>query len=446
MASLEAWRLGRRSTMTAGLKDNTFFAPKSAQLSEEIAQLIPGGVDSPFRSFKEVGGHTIFFVSASGSRLRDLDGNEYIDYLGAWGPAILGHCAPEIVEVCKKAVELGPVFGSPHVAELELARLLNEAMPSMEMMRFVNSGTEAVMSAVRLARAAKKRDLIVMFEGCYHGHSDSVLASRSHCSSEGIPDHSKQNTVLAPYNDIDGLAACLAKFRGQVAAVLIEPVAGSMGVVAPEPGYLQAIEKLCRKEDVLLIFDEVLTGLRIARGGAQGYYGIKPDLTCLGKALGGGMPIGAFGGRRELMQMLEPIGKVYQAGTFSGNPVTMAGGIATLQQLKDPNKYKHMEEMSALLFAGLSEVISAGKLPVQLQRVSSMFAIVLSASPVRNFQDSLKIDAKKFAHFYHELLKRGIYFPPSSVDAGAISSAHNRHDIEESIKAIAAALKSTFNS
>ena len=430
--------------MSSGRKENIFFARKSAHLSEEIAQLIPGGVDSPFRSFKEVGGHTLFFVSAKGSRLQDLDGNEYIDYLGAWGPAILGHCHADVVDACKKAIEHGAVFGSPHVSELELAQLLQETMPSMEMMRFVNSGTEAVMSAVRLARAYKKRDIIVMFEGCYHGHSDSVLASREHCSSEGIPEQSKQNTVLAPYNDIDGLKSCLRKFQGQVAAVLIEPVAGSMGVVPPEPGYLAAVEKLCRESDVLLIFDEVLTGLRVAAGGAQGLYGIQPDLTCLGKALGGGMPIGAFGGRREIMQMLEPLGKVYQAGTFSGNPVTMAGGIATLRVLKNQEIYKHMDRCAGELFEGLGTFVRARKLPVQLQRVGSMLALVFADSPVRNFKDSLKIDCAKFAFFYHELLRRGIYFPPSSVDAAALSAAHNKEDVQESIKAISEALAAAF--
>jgi len=423
----------------------TFYCEKSARLASEIEQLIPGGVDSPFRSFKEVGGHTIFFKRAKGSRLYDLDEREFIDYLGAWGPAILGHCVPEVVEACQQAIEYGPVFGSPHLYELELARLLQEAMPSLEMMRFVNSGTEAVMSAVRLARGYKKRDLIVLFEGGYHGHSDSVLASRSHCSSEGIPEQSKVNTVQAPYNDLPGLERCLQEHRAEVAAVLIEPVAGSMGVIPPEPGYLQGLAKICAAADVLLIFDEVLTGLRVARGGAQELYGIKPDLTCLGKALGGGMAIGAYGGRREIMQELEPIGKVYQAGTFSGNPVTMAGGIATLKLLRDPIVYQRLEARSAQLFEGIASWSAQRQLPLSFQRVGSMFAIVFAANPVKNFQDSLQIDAATFARFYHQLLHRGIYLPPSSVDAAAISAAHTEEEIESSVEAICNALAEVFS-
>ncbi len=425
---------------TSQIAHETFYGKRSAELSGEIEKLIPGGVDSPFRSFKEVGGHTIFFDKASGSRLFDVDGNEYIDYLGAWGPAILGHCVPEVVEACKKAVELGPVFGSPHVYELQLARLLSETMPSIEMVRFVNSGTEAVMSAVRLARGFKNRDLIIMFEGCYHGHSDSVLASRTHCSSAGIPDSSKQFTVQVPFNDLEALKSCLQKFKGEVAAVLIEPVAGSMGVIPPEQGYLQGVEKLCKENDVLLIFDEVLTGLRVARGGAQEVFGIRPDLSCLGKALGGGMAIGAYGGRREIMQALEPIGKVYQAGTFSGNPVTMAGGIATLELLKAPSVYKNMEARSKQLFDGISGWKDFKKVPLQLQRCGSMFALIFANAPVKNFKDSLKIDATRFSRFYHMLLKRGIYFPPSSVDAAAISAAHTEQDVETTVKAICESL------
>lgn len=419
----------------------TFYAARSAQLSDEIQKLIPGGVDSPFRSFKEVGGHTIFFDRASGSRLFDIDGNEYIDYLGAWGPAILGHSVPEVVTACKKAVELGAVFGSPHDYELKLARLLCQTMPSIEMVRFVNSGTEAVMSAVRLARGYKKREILIMFEGCYHGHSDSVLASRTHCSSDGIPDSSKQFTVQVPFNCLQSLNDCLQKFKGEVAAVLIEPVAGSMGVIPPEPGYLEGVEKLCRENDVLLIFDEVLTGLRVARGGAQELFGIQPDLSCLGKALGGGMAIGAYGGRQEIMQALEPIGKVYQAGTFSGNPVTMAGGIATLELLNNPAYYQNMEARAKQLFEGIANWKDFNKIPLQLQRCGSMFALVFAPFPVKNLKDSLTIDATLFSRFYHKLLKRGIYLPPSSVDAAAISAAHTEDDIEATVKAICESLE-----
>lgn len=407
---------------------------RSQQLSKEIAELIPGGVDSPFRSFKEVGGDTIFFNRGLGSRIFDVDGNEYIDYLGAWGPAILGYCYPEVVAACQQAVASGALFGAPHEAELTLARELTATMPSMEQVRFVNSGTEAVMSAIRLARGFTGRDLIVMCEGGYHGHSDAVLASVSHRSSAGIPSATARNTVLVPFNDTKALQKVLRARGKRVAALLIEPVCGSMGVVPPADGYLQEVAQLCAAHDVLLIFDEVLTGLRIARGGAQAYYGIKPDLTCLGKALAGGMPIGAFGGRKDIMQHLEPIGKVYQAGTFSGNPVTMAGGIKTLQILDNPEIYEHLEERSQHLCEGLSRSIRKYGAAIQLQRVGSMFAVIFAPNPVRNFQDSLSIDATAFAKFFHYLLNNGVYLPPSSVDAACLSAAHSPEDIERTIE------------
>jgi len=407
---------------------------RSKQLSKEIAELIPGGVDSPFRSFKEVGGDTIFFNRGLGSRIFDVDGNEYIDYLGAWGPAILGYCYPEVVAACQQAVAAGALFGAPHEAELSMARELTATMPSMEQVRFVNSGTEAVMSAIRLARGFTGRDLIIMCEGGYHGHSDSVLASVSHRSSAGIPAATARNTVLVPFNDAKALQKILRVRGKRVAALVIEPVCGSMGVVPPQDGYLQEVAELCAAHDVVLIFDEVLTGLRIARGGAQSYYGIKPDLTCLGKALAGGAPIGAFGGRRDIMQHLEPIGKVYQAGTFSGNPVTMAGGIKTLQILGKPDIYEHLEERTAHLFDGLSRSIKKYGAPIQLQRVGSMFAIIFAPNPVRNFQDSLTIDAASFAKFFHYLLNNGVYLPPSSVDAACLSAAHTSDDIDRTIE------------
>lgn len=421
-----------------------FNAPKSQAFSLAIEKLIPGGVDSPFRSFKEVGGHTIFFNRGEGSKLYDLDGNTYIDFLGAWGPAILGYCHPAVVEACQSAIAAGPVFGAPHFNELRLAQLLTEAVPSVEMVRFVNSGTEAVMSAVRLARGFTGRERIIMFEGCYHGHSDSVLASRSHSSSAGVPQGISNNTLLVPFNDLVALQQCIESNPDQVAAVIIEPVAGSMGVVPPVDGYLQAVSKLCTASGVVLIFDEVLTGIRVARGGAQSLYDVKPDLTCFGKALGGGMAIGAYGGRRDIMEHLEPIGKVYQAGTFSGNPVTMAGGIATLELLTNPALYEHLESVSRRLFDGLQPEISRNGWPVQLQRVGSMFSLILADQPVQNFRDSLRIDSARFAHLYHELLRSGIYLPPSAVDAAAISCAHTFDDIDRSVEKVLIALKKVF--
>ena len=431
---------------TASDNAELFTAPESARLSDSIARLIPGGVDSPFRSFKDVGGHTIFFSRGSGARLYDVDGNVFIDFLGAWGPAILGYCHPQVVAACQNAIAAGPVFGAPHQSELQLAQLLTEAVPSVEMVRFVNSGTEAVMSAVRLARGYTCREHIVMFEGCYHGHSDSVLASRQHSSSAGIPAGVSDNTLLVPFNDLEALRCCFEQDPGGIAAVLIEPVAGSMGVVPPEPGYLCAVSSLCTSYGALLIFDEVLTGFRVARGGAQALYGIVPDLTCFGKALGGGAALGGYGGKKEIMLHLEPIGKVYQAGTFSGNPVTMAGGIATLQLLADSKNYDHMEAMSARFFSGLEPIIQERSWPIQLQRVGSMFSILFAKSPVRNFRDSLSIDSERFARFYHELLRQGIYFAPSAVDAGAISCAHAEADIDGAVAACSVALCRAFDS
>ena len=392
----------------------------SAEYSQQIAQLIPGGVNSPFRSFKDVGGHTIFLAGATGSRVYDVDGNEYIDYVGAWGPAILGHCPPDVMEACQRTLLLGPVLGAPHEFELKMAEALIQAAPSLEMVRFVNSGTEAVMSAVRLARAFTGKEILVMFEGCYHGHSDAVLASKGHCSSGGVPEAVRRNTVLARFNDSQSLEDVLRQYEGEVAAVIIEPVAGSMGVIPPEPRFLEEVAGICTKYGVLLIFDEVLTGLRVAYGGAQELFGVKADLTCFGKALGGGMPIGAFGGRRDIMQCLQPIGDVYQAGTFSGNPVTMAGGIETLRLLSDPEVYLRLESATQRLFDGLSQIIEKHDLPVQLQRVGSMFAILFCRRKVSNYQDSLDIDADRYARFFQKLIARGIYMPPSAVDAACV--------------------------
>jgi glutamate-1-semialdehyde 2,1-aminomutase len=420
-------------------------AVKSRELAEEIERLIPGGVNSPFRSFEEVGGHTIFFERGEGAYLFDIDGNRYIDFLGAWGPAILGHSPHAVVEACKKIIELGPVFGSPHTLELEFARKLNKAVPSLEMVRLVNSGTEAVMSAVRLARGFTGKDVIVMAEGGYHGHSDSVLASNGHRTSGGIPGATAGNTVLVQFNALDSLRDCLKRHADSVAAVLLEPVPGSMGVIAPAPGYLEGVRKLCDEFGCLFILDEVLTGFRLALGGAQEVYGVTADLTCYGKGLGGGMPIGAFGGSQTIMKHLQPIGDVYQAGTFSGNPVTMAGGCAMLDLLSAPGVYETLEARTSQLFSAVQADIDKHGYPVQLQRVGSMIAIVFSAAPVRNFQDSKGIDGKQFAKFFHFLLERGVYLPPSSVDAACVSAAHTAEDINEAVDVINQGLNFVFD-
>ena len=417
----------------------------SEKYSAAIEKLVPGGVNSPFRSFEEVGGHTIFFSRAKGAYLYDVDGNKYIDYLGAWGPAILGHSPDKVVQACQQILEHGAVFGTPHTLELEFAEKLTRAIPSLQMVRLVNSGTEAVMSAVRLARGFTGKDLIVMVEGGYHGHSDSVLASTNgHRTSGGIPAGIAQNTVLVTFNNIESLSECLNANSGKIAAVLIEPVPGSMGVIPPEPGYLEGVRKLCDEHKCLLIFDEVLTGFRVAFGGAQALYNIAPDISCFGKGLGGGMPIGAFGGSKHIMEHLQPIGDVYQAGTFSGNPVTMAGGCAVLDLLAEPNVYKILEERSAQLFDGLQREIDSHGYPVTLQRVGSMVSVLFIDRPVRNFADSKEIDSAKFARFFHHLLSNGINLPPSSVDAAAVSAAHTKEDIDVSIAHFNNAFKSAF--
>jgi len=416
---------------------------RSQECSRRLEELTPGGVNSSFRSFIEVGGHTIFFSHAQGSKVFDIDGNTYIDYLGAWGPAILGHAHPEVVKACQEALGRGPVFGAPHELEIEFAELLVHNIPSIEQVRFVNSGTEAVMSAIRLARGATGREKIIIFAGSYHGHSDSVLASRIPPASTGITAGSAADTLLVEYNDLDALEQCLISHKNQIAAVLIEPVAGSMGVVPPEPGYLKVIRELCTAHNTLLIFDEVLTGFRITFAGAQALYDVRPDLTCYGKALAGGMPVGAYGGRKDLMSQLLPYGKVYQAGTFSGNPVTMAGGITTIKLLSNPDVFSKLETLSARFFSGLEnkiqELNGRQNFPVQLQRVGSMFAIIFAPHPVKNYTDSLAINSKQYAKFFHYLLEHGIYMPPSSVDAACLSAVHTEEEIDYTIEICAKA-------
>lgn len=406
----------------------------SLSAAAEIAAVIPGGVDSPFRAFHEVGGQAIFIQSAKGAYLTDLDGNKYIDYLGAWGPAILGHAAPQVVQAVKTVLEQGAVIGTPHTLELELAKRVIEAVPSIESVRFVSSGTEAVMSAVRLARGYSGRQKIVMFAGGYHGHSDSVLASTGHQSSSGLVDAAKNSTLLANYNDLQSVEEILIANKDTVAAILVEPVSGSMGLVPPQSDFLPGLRTLADKYGCLLIFDEVITGFRVARGGAQALYQVRPDLTCFGKALGGGMPIGAYGGKKEIMNKLMPQGDVYQAGTFSGNPATMAGGVATLDILQDAAVYQRLERSAKLLFAGLGEIIAAKSYPVQLARVGSMFGIIFSHQAVTDFESSKNIDVSSFARFFHFLLDRGVYLPPSPFDAAVVSAAHSDLDTEKTIE------------
>ncbi len=418
--------------------------PLSKQLSADLAKLVPGGVNSPFRSFEEVGGHTVFFNRAQGSKIYDIDGNSYIDYLGAWGPAILGHCHPDVISACQEALALGPVFGAPHQLELEFARALTDAVENLEQVRFVNSGTEAVMSAVRLARGATGRDKVILFEGCYHGHSDATLATRQSSSSAGIPKETSVNSLLVEYNNLDALEQCFREHQDEIACVLIEPIAGSMNVVLPKPGYLQAIRKLCDQNGALLIFDEVLCGFRVALGGAQSIYGVNADLTCYGKALAGGMPIGAYGGSKSVMSHLLPLGKVYQAGTFSGNPVTMAGGVATIRLLSRPGIFEELERINIKLFGGLGQIIAALGLPVRIQRVGAMFGLLFADHEVTNFKESLAINSEAYARFFHYLLSRGVYLPPSSVDAACVSIAHSEEEVATTLEVCQAAFKEVF--
>lgn len=414
-------------------------------LAEQIKTVIPGGVDSPFRAFHEVGGEAVFFEKAGGSKLTDVDGNTYIDYLGAWGPAILGHAPQAVVAAACSVIENGAVFGAPHKLELALAERICQALPAVESVRFVNSGTEAVMSAIRLARAFTGREKLLMFAGGYHGHSDSVLASTGHQSSTGILKASQESTLLAEYNDLASVESLLQTYPKSIAAILVEPVCGSMGVVVPEEGFLAGLKALADSYGALLIFDEVITGFRVAYGGAQNLFGVKPHLTCLGKALGGGMPIGAYGGSREIMNQLMPEGAVYQAGTFSGNPVTMAGGVATLDLLKDATLYQEMEARAGELFAGLSRIKARHGYPIELQRQGSMFGIIFAAAPVRNFTESKTINAQAFARFFHFLLDKGVYLPPSPCDAAVLSCAHSRADIEATLEQMQSALDFAFN-
>lgn len=423
---------------------------KTETLGKQIAEFIPGGVNSPFRSFHEVGGQAIFLDSGKGSRVFDVDGNQYIDYVGAWGPAILGHAPTAVIDAVKRTIDKGPLFGAPHELELRLAETLVEALPSMDMVRFVNSGTEAVMSAIRLARGYTEKDKLIVFEGCYHGHSDSTLANERIKHSSGVPDGFAGSSIQAEFNNLASVEECLEKHSGEVAAVILEPVTGSMGVIEPHPDFLPGLRSLCTKYDALLIFDEVLTGFRLAWGGAQNLYDVKPDLSTFGKTLGGGMPIGAYGGRREIMNCLMPIGKVYQAGTFSGNPLTMAGGLAMLNELKHNQVYETLENRAERLFTGLEKVLNQiekeqGKRPpIQLQRVGSMFTVLFAEAPVENFKDAGKIDEKLFARFFHHCLKGGVYLPPTAVDAACLSSEHSEEDIDRTIEVMGAAIGTIF--
>lgn len=420
---------------------------KSAAAFAEAKEYIPGGVNSPVRSFRGVGGTPPFIARAAGSRLYDIDGNEYIDYVGSWGPMILGHAHPAVTAALQKAVLQGTSYGAPTLLETELAQLIRVAFPSMELVRMVNSGTEATMSVLRLARAYTKRSRIVKFVGCYHGHHDSLLvkagsgaATLGVPDSPGVPASVAGGTISVPYNDADALAQVFAQYGDDIAAVIIEPVAGNMGLVPPREGYLQQVRDITSSYGSLLIFDEVMCGFRVAYGGAQALFGIKPDLTCLGKVIGGGLPVGAYGGRRDIMEHIAPAGPVYQAGTLSGNPLAMSAGIATLRTLTaDPDMYRKLTGKTAALAVGLRNQAERYGLSLQFHQLGSMFGLFFTDQPVYDYDSATTADTEAFAIYFHTMLENGIYLAPSQFEAGFMSAAHSEADIAATIAASAKA-------
>jgi glutamate-1-semialdehyde 2,1-aminomutase len=414
----------------------------SQRLFSRAQLVIPGGVNSPVRACRSVGTTPLFIQRAEGSRLFDADGNAYIDYVGSWGPMILGHRHPDVTMAIRTVLERGTSFGAPTDLEVELAEMVIQAVPSVEMVRMVNSGTEATMSAIRLARGFTGRDLLVKFDGCYHGHADTLLvaagsgvATLGIPGSPGVPEAFVEKTLSLPFNDVGQVTDIVSKRGDEIAAVIVEPIAGNMGLVPPEPGFLQALRTLTEKKGIVLIFDEVMTGFRVAYGGAQVLYGVTPDLTCLGKIIGGGLPVGAYGGRKEIMKKMAPEGPVYQAGTLSGNPVAMAAGIATLKCLQKPGFYESLEASSALLERGLAEALQQSGIPAVLNRVGSMAGLFFTEKDVHSFADAQTSDLDRFSMYFKEMLDRGIYMAPSQFEAVFVSGAHNEGDIQATILA-----------
>ena len=409
---------------------------KSEALFERAQKSIPGGVNSPVRAFRSVGGVPRFIERGQGSRIFDADGNEYIDYVGSWGPLLLGHCHPEIVGAVRRALETGASFGAPTEAEVELAEAIRDAVPSMEMVRLVNSGTEATMSALRLARGFTGRELTVKFEGCYHGHVDSLLVKAgSGVATLGIPDTAgvpasfADTTLALPFNSIEPVREAFRRHGDRIAAVIVEPVAGNMGCVPPAPGFLEALRAITARHGALLLFDEVITGFRVHPGGAQALYGVIPDLTALGKVIGGGLPIGAYGGRAEIMARVAPLGPVYQAGTLSGNPLAVAAGLAMLRRLKaHPETYDRLEMLTA-------QLVAAAPPRITVNRAGSMFTFFFTDGPVTDYASAKRSDTESFAKFFHRMLERGIYLAPSQFECGFVSAAHSEEDIRKTVAA-----------
>jgi glutamate-1-semialdehyde 2,1-aminomutase len=416
--------------------------PKSIELFRQAQNLLPGGVDSPVRAFRAVGGQPLFIERGEGPYLYDLDGNRYIDYVLSWGPLILGHARPEVVVALQKAAEKGTSYGAPSPLEVELAQLVMELMPAMGMIRFVNSGTEATMSALRLARAYTKRDKIIKFEGGYHGHADMLLvqagsgvATLGLPDSPGVPPAAVADTLVARYNNLASVEALFRQYPRQIAAIIVEPVAGNMGVVPPLAGFLPGLRRLTAENGALLIFDEVMTGFRVHLGGAQALYGIQPDLTTLGKVIGGGLPVGAYGGRREIMELVAPSGPVYQAGTLAGNPLAMTAGIVTLNLLKAPGAWQKLENASAALEAGMAAAAKKAGVAVRQTRVGTMFTTFFSENAPRDWSSVKTADTARFAKFFQNMLENGVYLAPSQFEAGFISTAHTDKVIDATIAA-----------
>ena len=421
---------------------------RSEALFAEALKHIPGGVNSPVRGFRAVGGTPFFAASASGARVTDVDGNTYIDYVGTWGPAILGHAALPIIRAIQSTAERGTSFGIPHAQEVTMAQRVKSLVPSVEKVRFCNSGTEATMSAIRLARGFTGRDLIVKFDGCYHGHSDGLLVKAGSGAltlgcpdSAGVPADVARQTLVLPFNDPEALRRVFEKHDGQLAAVILELVPANAGLYLPKPGYLELLRQLTRDHGSVLIADEVMTGFRLGPAGAQGVFGLTPDLSCFGKIIGGGLPVGAFGGRAEIMDQLAPLGPVYQAGTLSGNPLAMAAGLAALDALQSSDAWNRLEAVGSELEQGMVGVAKATQIPMQFQRIGSMFCGYFTEEPVWNLADAMRSDRTRFARFFHGMLDRGVYLAPSQFEAGFISTAHTSAEIEATIRAAEAVLK-----
>jgi glutamate-1-semialdehyde 2,1-aminomutase len=419
---------------------------KSERLFAAASRILPGGVDSPVRAFKAVGGTPLFIARASGARIEDADGHTYIDYVMSWGPLIHGHAPKGLLKALAAAAARGTSFGAPTDLETRLAQRVATLMRSMERVRFVSSGTEAAMSAIRVARAATRRDKIVKFEGCYHGHADAFLVQAGSGAmtlgvptSPGVPAAVAADTVLARYNDLASVEAAVERHRSQIAAVIVEPIAGNMGVVPPAEGFLRGLREICDRHGILLVFDEVISGFRAAAGGAQQVFGVRPDLTCLGKIIGGGLPVGAYGGRADIMELVAPAGPVYQAGTLSGNPLAMTAGLWSLTELS-PKLYRHLARLGGMLAAGLADAARAANVPMQVNAFGSLVTPFFTNEPVRDLQSAMKADTAAYGRFFTGMLARGVYPPPSQFEAWFLSGAHSEKDVEKTVRAAHAAL------